>query len=102
MQHIDWIKKSNINLVRINLKYDTFLSDIELVGARLIKIKDDFLVRYKIGKKIFWYSVFIHKISNGFYHFSIINKIEDDKYRTSLNRKYTIYNREDKLNQLLN
>ena len=101
MQHIDWIKKSNINLVRINLKYDTFLSDIELVGARLIKIKDDFLVRYKIGKKIFWYSVFIHKISNGFYHFSIIDKIEDDKYRTSLNRKYIRFNRDYNLNLLL-
>jgi hypothetical protein len=101
MEHVDWIKKSNINLVRINLKYDTFLSDIELVVARLIKIKNDFLVRYKIGKKIFWYSVFIHKISNGFYHFSIINKIEDDKYRTSLNRKYIRFNRDYNLNLLL-
>jgi hypothetical protein len=101
MQHIDWIKKSNINLVRINLKYHTFLSDIDLVGARLIKIKGDYLVRYKIGKNIFWYSVFIHKISNGFYHFSIIDKIEEDKYRKSLNRKYIRFNRDYNLNLLL-
>jgi hypothetical protein len=100
MEHINWINKSNISLVRINLKYDSFLSDIDIYQSRLIRLKGEYYIRYKKGNKIFWYSTFIHKISDSFYHITI-DLIDDDKLRNKLNRKYIPFNREWSLNLIL-
>ena len=100
VEHINWINKSNINLVRINLKYDSFLSDINTYQSRLIKLKNDYFIRYKKANRIFWYSTFIHKNSDNMYHITI-DLIDDNKLREKLNRKYIPFNREYSLNLLL-
>lgn len=100
MEHINWINKSNISLVRINLKYDSFLSDIDIYQSRLIRLKGEYYIRYKKSNKIFWYSTFIHKISDSFYHITI-DLIVDKKLRNKLNRKYIPFNREWSLNLIL-
>jgi hypothetical protein len=100
MKHIDWLNKSNINLLRINLKNDTFLSDINLYKTRLILFKEEYFIRYKKGNKVYWYLTFIHKISDGYYHLTI-DIIDDEKSRNKLNRKYIPFNRDYSLNLLL-
>jgi hypothetical protein len=100
VEHINWINKSNIHLVRINLKYDSFLSDINLYQSRLVKFDNEYFIRYKKSNKIFWYSTYIHKISKDYYHITI-DLIDDDKLRNRLNRKYIPFNREWSLNLLL-
>lgn len=101
MEHIDWLNKSNINLLRINLKNDTFLSDVDLYETRLILFKNQYFIRYKKSNKIYWYLTSIHKISGSCYYLTI-DTINDEKIRNRLNRKYIIFNRDYSLNLLLN
>lgn len=101
MKHIDWLKSSNINLIKVNLRYDTLLCDIDLYQTRLISLNGEYFIRYKKGRKIFWYKSYLHKTSNGFYYLTL-EIINDEKIRNKLNRKYIVFNRDYILSSLFN
>jgi hypothetical protein len=97
---MSWIKKSKINLIRLNLKYDSFLSDIDTYQSRLIKIGSEHFIRYKKKNKIYWYYAFIHGIYGDYYHITV-DLMDNDKLRNKLNRKYISFNRDYNIDILL-
>jgi hypothetical protein len=111
MVHIDWLNPDRINLLRINLRKDTFIDDIQCKKCeqfRLLESDGRTYIRYTLGRKIYWYLVYLHKtyknIKGNHYYISVdyINNDSDKSLRNKLNYRYKIFNREYNINLILN
>ena len=96
MNHITWLDESNIQVVRVNSrKYDTFLGDIiekvSINKPRLILYKKTYYVRYKKGRKINGFRVFIHKVSSIYY--LTPDEIVNQREKNRLDVAYRKFNR---------
>lgn len=102
MEHIDWLKPENVNVLRVNLNMDSFLDDIKnqkCQQLRLVKHEGSYYVRYKLGRKVYWYEVSVH--SFGDYLFTPKKELTG-KIKDSINRKYLTFNRDWVISEILN
>lgn len=102
MIHIDWLRPEDVHIVRTNLKPDTFLDDIKnqkCEQLRLIKITNTYYIRYKLGRKVFWWQVFLHSKKNIYY--LTPTEITDKNLKDKMNRKYLKFNRNWLIDKLL-
>jgi hypothetical protein len=104
MTHVEWIDKNNIEVVRVNTrKYDSFLGDIiektTSVKPRLLLSEGVYYVRYKKSKKINWFRIFLHKVSNIYY--LTPDEIVDDRVKRRLDNKYRKFNRSDIIKKII-
>ena len=101
MEHIEWLDPERVNVIRISLKIDTFLDDIKnkkCQQLRIIKEGDFHYVRYKLGRKIYWYKVGIHS----FVDYLMTPTEITGKEKEKLNRKYLSFNRDWAISSILN
>jgi len=109
MEHVDWICTDNIIIANssrdfsfIKMTNDIQKNKIEKVRLLRRKVSKGifrYYFRYLVKSDIVWFRVTNDGYRNGTYY-THIYKLDDNEIN-ELNSLYTIYNREDWLNQLL-
>lgn len=109
MEHINWVDPDNIILANSSSDpaYKKMIDDVQKNGVseiRQLRVKVSkntykSYFRYVVNKEIVWFYISNDETKNGTYY-TFIYTIEDNEVK-ELNTSYKLFDREDKLNQLL-
>jgi len=104
MRHIEWVDPDNIIIANGSstsefLKMTNDVQKNKITKIRLLENKNAYYFRYLAGSEICWFYLNNNESKNGTYYTQIYS-LQDDKI-IELNELYKVYDREDKINQLL-
>jgi hypothetical protein len=110
MEHIDWVDPDNIILSNSSsdFSYKKMTDDVQkngvtkvrLLRRRISKKTSKSYFRYVVDKEINWFYLSNDESRNGTYY-TFIYHITDEIEKNELKSSYKLFDREEKLNQLL-
>lgn len=104
MKHVDWLHPDHIILAnsKKSISYQEFTKHMRsrnFQNLRLLRVKDDYFVRYQFDGDVFWYTAMMLQVKGKDYYIDVnLLLYGEDK---QLEKNYIPLNREEKLNKLL-